>query len=286
MTRPTVVSDIVYFSGRRYSPNKNKPGGKLVPTRRQFRNLLKYLTYREGSTRRDLRRSGTQYRYRSWEDPELEATRDEDPAETVDPSTDKRWVDRGLGDSYRDIYHNTVRLGDRTVLARTWVLSPDPLLMDGVPEEERTALMARMTERTIELFHESQGWPEVEYSYVIHERETQVPDQTDTQLPHVHAHVVSAGTYYDYLEGTRVGASRRSFGDRRYFIGKEQLADLRDISQRSFHRELVAVLGHEKALELLSDREVDEEELGQMRSKVSSPSPTKADDLELPGIDW
>jgi hypothetical protein len=242
-SRPICIPDVQYFSGKRLTQSRRNPS-RQVPTRRQFRNLLKYLTYREGSLRRAALRAGALYR-------DIVGMPDAIPASE---SPDERWTDCGMGWTYREIMDRAVALGDETVLARTWVVSPDPALLAHVPEAERVALVARLTEEVMEDFHAAQGWPVVEYSYVVHTRET------EQGHPHVHAHVVSAGTYLDPLDGMRVGASRRNFGERRYFVGKEQLGVLRDLSQQAFGRELSAALGEERAQELLAERGIEDEE--------------------------
>jgi hypothetical protein len=53
----------------------------------------------------------------------------------------ERWENRGLGCNYREILKNCEQLGTKNVMAWTWVVSPDPILMALVPESEREALV-------------------------------------------------------------------------------------------------------------------------------------------------
>ncbi len=65
----------------------------------------------------------------------------------------ERWHDRGLGLHYREILNQCNRLSTSSVLAWTWVISPDPTLIALVPEAEREALVINLTEEIVEAYY-------------------------------------------------------------------------------------------------------------------------------------
>lgn len=264
----TCVIDVRYVPGKTAIPHPKDPG-KTAPTKQVFTNHIKYLTYRDGSLRRAAYLAGIPYREM---DPALS---DQD----LKAANKERWIDRGMGATPREIVKHAFDLGDETVLARTWVVSPDPALMMYVDEDQRPALVAAVTEAAVEGLHDRYGWQGAEYSYVIHQRET-----IEEGLPHVHAHVISAGTYPIPVTGERVGASHRRWGERRYFIGKEHLAAMRESAQRAFHIELAHVLGIEETRTLLADRGIEAPELDDLypyEFPVPGRAPEGGIDLEV-----
>ncbi len=111
----------------------------------------------------------------------------------------ERWHDRGLGLHYREILNQCNRLSTSSVLAWTWVISPDPTLMALVPEAERKALVTNLTEEIVEAYYTARGADVPEYSYVLHDRMTN--DQS-TPISQLHTHVVLPGTV-PTVEGAR-----------------------------------------------------------------------------------
>jgi hypothetical protein len=100
----------------------------------------------------------------------------------------ERWVDRGLGRHYREIFETCDELKSKHVLAWTWVLSPSPDVFTLAPEAQRRNLLADLTERVVESYYRERGYAIPAYSYVMHHTTT-----ADGQ-PHLHTHVILPGT--------------------------------------------------------------------------------------------
>ncbi len=103
---------------------------------------------------------------------------------------DERWTDCGLGKGWREVYENAGKLTGPYVLAHHMVIAPAPDLMLLVPEELRHDLVREVTERTIEAWHEARGLNTPEFSYVLHDRDT----DDDYGMQMLHTHVFVAGT--------------------------------------------------------------------------------------------
>jgi len=88
----------------------------------------------------------------------------------------ERWQDRGMGVHWREILKNSDALQSKHVLAWTWVISPAPDLMALVPEEERRDLVCDLTERIVEDYYTARGFDVPEYSFILHDRETDAED--------------------------------------------------------------------------------------------------------------
>src|SRR5690349_8376747 len=131
MAKATVIADIKY---------KQNGQGK------QLRDLLKYLQFRDGSIRRESYLRGEGYGDQTRRDSAAQLKRE------------ARWVDRGMGESYHEIMKNANDLKGRKVLARTWVLSPDPALMQHIPADQRLGVIQRMTDETVNLWYGDNGW--------------------------------------------------------------------------------------------------------------------------------
>ncbi len=114
----------------------------------------------------------------------------------------ERWVDRGLGQHYRDILKNCDQLGSNSVLAWTWVISPAPDLMQLVPEAEREDLVKSLTERVVEAYYTARGADVPEYAYVMHDRLTNAQEDGVEGLQQLHTHVILPGTV-PTVEGAR-----------------------------------------------------------------------------------
>src|SRR5690606_19948019 len=85
----------------------------------------------------------------------------------------ERWRDHGMSIHWREILNNSEALKSKHVLAWTWVVSPSPELMQLVPEAKRRDLLCELTERVVEDYYIERGFDLPEYSYVLHDKETQ-----------------------------------------------------------------------------------------------------------------
>lgn len=131
------------------------------PTKGGFRGLkklLKYVSYRENPDHRPL-------------------------------DNEVRWTDCGLGENWREVYTNAGRFAGPYVLAHHMVISPAPDLMELLPEDIRQEAVKEVTERTIENWHIERGLAVPEYSYCLHDRDTD-----DFGLQQLHTHIFIAGT--------------------------------------------------------------------------------------------
>ena len=99
MAKPTIITNLGF-----------KKTGQI----KQLRHLLKYLQHRDGSLRREAYLETGQY-------PEGVS----DVAQQM--HREAKWVDRGMGETYRQILNRAIDWQGRRTLARTWVISPDPV---------------------------------------------------------------------------------------------------------------------------------------------------------------
>lgn len=117
---------------------------------------------------------------------------------------ERRWIDRGLGDSYSEIARTAKALATiglaKDVAARTLVIAPQMDFMAAIPEEAREKTLAELTETTIEQWFAQANLPTPEYAFVIHRgdvAENRVDGQDkDLQRSeaYYHSHVVLAAT--------------------------------------------------------------------------------------------
>ncbi len=145
----------------------------------------------------------------------------------------ERWVDRGLGQHYRDILGNCSHLASNRLLAWTWVVSPAPDLMALVPEEARQELVVSLTEEIIEAYYLARGVEIPEYSYVMHDRWTNAEDGSLPQQQ-LHTHVVLPATV-PTVEGTRETFDNRA--------NKGHIQLLQQISTEKFEAALDQYVG-------------------------------------------
>lgn len=162
-------------------------------------------------------------------------------------NTVERWVDRGLGHHYRDIFEACDKLQSKHVLAWTWVISPAPDLIALVPEEERRGLVLDLTERIVEEYYTSRGFEIPEYSFVLHDRLT-VPEDGSEPLQHLHTHVVLPGT------APLTGVDRQAVYNN---ADKKHDVLFREIGSRHFAAALDEIVGPEWRL-LREEPEVEE----------------------------
>lgn len=151
MSKAIVVVDFAYKGTKRKGYGTGKKG---------LRELLKYVQYRD-------RRNNQLAKHRDYE----------------------RWRDHGLGTHHADILKACEATQSPHVLAWTWVVSPAPDLMALVPEDRQRDLLADLTERVVEDYYLQRGFDLPEFSYVIHERETD-----GDGAKHLHTHVILPGT--------------------------------------------------------------------------------------------
>ncbi len=137
----------------------------------------------------------------------------------------RRWIDRGLGDSYRAIFNACQTHQSEHVLAWTLVVSPDPAVMVLVPEQQRQSLLERLTESLVEEYYEARDENIPSYSYVVHDRDASTGKQQ------LHSHVVLLGTVQT-LSGDRPFYNNRKDGHIDLFnqlseaVFKRELAEL------------------------------------------------------------
>ncbi len=137
------------------------------------RNLLNYLTYRNGRFEDVRQKTGKQ-----------------------------RWVDRGMGRSVPEIAQRCQQMQSDHVLMFSLVINPNPDLIALIPAAKREQVVKEVTEQVIEQFFEARGIDTgVEYSYVVHHRSTEgeAPGQHNP-----HTHVVLPGTFFSEADDQRV----------------------------------------------------------------------------------
>ncbi len=114
----------------------------------------------------------------------------------------ERWVDHGLGRNFREIAANCEALKSDHVQAFTFVINPNPDLIQFVPEAQRESFVKALTEATIDQFFDDRDIADIEYSYALHRRET-----TDSSKPgrdNPHTHVILPGSFDSWVDGARL----------------------------------------------------------------------------------
>ncbi len=140
---------------------------------KRTKNLLKYLTYRDGRHEQVKQVSGK-----------------------------ARWMDRGMGGSVAEIADRCEAYRSDHVLLFSLVINPNPDLLNMVPHDKRERFVKQLTERTMNDFFDARGIDTgVEWSAVLHHRQTDGEEAPGQHNPHTH--VVLPGTYYDADEGRR-----------------------------------------------------------------------------------
>jgi hypothetical protein len=120
----------------------------------------------------------------------------------------ERWVDRGLGQHYREILKCCSDLASNRLLAWTWVVSPAPDLMSLVPEAQRQEVVTTLTEEIVEAYYAARDVETPEYAYVLHDRWTNPTDASPPQQQ-LHTHVILPATV-PTVEGTRSAFDNRA----------------------------------------------------------------------------
>ena len=169
----------------------------------------------------------------------------------------QRWVDRGLGDSHKAIAASCEQLATtglkNEVGARTLVLSPQVEFMAALPAERRGAVMAELTEATVDGWFEAMNLPTAEYSFVVHQSDVknERPDGVEQDnREFVHSHVVLAATVPGLMQERD-----------NYKVYTEQLDDLRRVSAEAMERIWTRELGAERVAELNQELEALTERL-------------------------
>jgi hypothetical protein len=154
----------------------------------------------------------------------------------------ERWQDRGMGLHWRDILKNSDGLQSQHVLAWTWVVSPAPDLMALVPEDRRRDLVCDLTEHVVEDYYLERGFAIPEYSYILHDRQTD-----DEGMQQLHTHVVLPGTAPSVAERLPVYNNKERGHD----------ALFRDIATRHFSEMLDEIVGPEWRLQREEEPEIE-----------------------------
>lgn len=175
----------------------------------------------------------------------------------------RRWMDRGLGDTYRGIYESCQATATcdlkKNVAARTLVISPEIDYMQALPPERRVAVLAELTEATVERWFEAMNLPTAEHSYVIHRAQT-AEKRADGQAKDVsvkreflHSHVVLAATVPGFEQDRE-----------KYWVGKRQIPQLHRAARQEMRRIWTRELGQERLQQLDLDYERKIERLQQL----------------------
>jgi hypothetical protein len=143
--------------------------------RKRTKNLIKYLTYREGRNEAAIKQPGGQ----------------------------ERWVDHGMGGSVAEIARKCEVFQSEHVQVFTLVINPHPNLVAMIPPEVREAFVRQLSEKTIDDYLTARDIDTiVEWSYCFHHRKTDDPQAPGLHNPH--AHIILPGTYYDDGTGERM----------------------------------------------------------------------------------
>ncbi len=163
--------------------------------------------------------------------------------------THDRWLDRGLGTNYSAIQQSCTALRGKHVEAWTWVINPDPALMQLIPEESQRDVMVELTDSIVEAYYEARGVPVPEYSFVIHDRLTKTGGEQQG-LPDLHTHVVLPGTVLDPDNLNR----RTNFYNN---VDRGHDVMLRDTTTRAFEEILDRAIGLEWRTRHLEPAEIE-----------------------------
>ena len=114
----------------------------------------------------------------------------------------ERWVNHGLGNNFQAVAATCDLLKSEHVQAFTFVINPNPDVIQFVPAERREMFVKALTEATIETFFEERGIDGIQYSYAYHRRETTDKERAGRDNPHTH--VILPGTYDSWQDGERL----------------------------------------------------------------------------------
>lgn len=209
MSKAIIVTDFAYKGPQRKGYGTGHQG---------LSSTLKYLQYRDKEQNRMA------------QDPEYE-----------------RWQDHGLGIHWRDIHKSCSDYQSQHVLAWTWVISPAPDLMELIPEDKRRDLVCDLTEAVVEDYYLERGFDIPEFSYILHDRETEATEGEET-MQHLHTHVILPGTAPTIAERQPIYNNKERGHD----------ALFRDVASRHFAEMLDDIVGPEWRL-LREEPEIEEQ---------------------------
>ena len=149
----------------------------------------------------------------------------------------ERWYDRGLGGNYRTISNRAIRLADDktnkdNVLIRMMVVSPHPDLMTAIPRHRRQQALTELTETMMERYFDSAGLPVPEYTFVIHDPNTEDGKQR------LHSHVLFPATVPD-IDGRQ-----------HYDLRRKQMPAFHEARDQAITEVFTRLLGPERLVEL------------------------------------
>jgi hypothetical protein len=174
---------------------------------KQSKNLLRYLTYRESQDEKARHVSGRQ-----------------------------RWIDHGMGGSVGEIAQRCDDLKSEHVLTFSLVCNPNPDLIAMVAPDKGEHFVRELTESVINRFFDERGLDTgIEFSYVIHHRQTDDPQSPGLHDPHTH--IILPGTVYDEEHGQRVPL----FVSRNRKVNHIDL--LHDVTERSMVAQMERYIG-------------------------------------------
>ena len=178
----------------------------------------------------------------------------------------RRWVDKGLGQTYGAINKNCHKLAtqglQKNVAARTLVISPEMSFMQALPEHRRLPVLAELTETTLERWFDAMQLPTAEHSYVIHrglskdKRPDGLTKDVDGEQEFLHSHVVMAATVPGF-EADR----------EKYWVGKRQLPMLHEAAREAMEHIWTRELGAERVQQLNTELEAKVQHLRELNEE-------------------
>jgi hypothetical protein len=170
---------------------------------KRMKNLLNYLTYRESRDEKARHTGGVE-----------------------------RWMNHGMGQSATEIAERCEAYQSEHVLLFSLVINPNTDLIRMVSSDNHEQFVKQLTEYTVNNFFDARGIDTgVEWSAVLHHRQTDGEEAPGQHNPHTH--IVIPGTYYDADEGRRrpLYFSKNKSVDHikmLHSITQENMADLMD----------------------------------------------------------
>ena len=131
------------------------------------------------------------------------------------------------------------------------VISPAPDLMQLVPENIRPEVVKEVTEQTIETWHIERGLEIPEYSYCLHDRDT----DDEQNLQQLHTHIFIAGTI-----DNGIGERQSHHVNRQQVVADERSMSREDNLHRIARHEFEQILDRTLGLEWRQTREAELEQ--------------------------
>lgn len=179
----------------------------------------------------------------------------------------ERWYDRGLGNNYRAIANQCTQLAEDklnkdNVLVRMMVVSPHPDLMAVLPDHKRELVLRELTETMMERYFAACNLPVPEYSFVIHD------PQTENGVQRLHSHVLFPATVPD-LEGRQ-----------HYDLRRQQMPLFHEVRDQAITDIWTRLLGPERVAELDAAL-LTETEKQKVAEQALQPIPASSHEQEL-----